>query len=159
MLHWGKTLAVAGALGFAVLVGGATSQAAPLGVSADRPAQADTLVVPVHGYARPRGRYEEYLPLPYYEPDAEVPRRSYSSRYYAPYHHRPHYGSYYGAYSRPYYAPPVVYYETDRSINRRLRVGHPHDVARCLELFRSYNVYTGTYITYDGEVRTCPFID
>lgn len=153
MLHWGKTLAVAGALGFTLVVGGTTAEAAPLGMTTDRPAQTDTLVVSVHGYARPRGRYEEYEPLPYYPHNSELQRRHYQPRHHSP-HYRPYYGSHYGS----YYGPPVVYYESPRSINRRLRVGIP-TMWRDATLFQSYNVYTGTYITYDGEVRMCPFID
>ena len=146
MLNWGKTLAVAGVMGLMVVVGGGAGNAAPLGTTADRPVTADSVVVPVHGYARPRVHYDDYEPLPYYAPYPESYRRPNYSRYHSPYH-------------SPYYAPPIMHYESRSSINRRLRIGHPHDMARCASVFRSFSVYTGTYVTYDGEVRPCPFLD
>lgn len=164
MLDWAKSLAIAGAFGLTIGIGGITAHAAPLGVTADRPTLTDTHVVRVHGYdyghgygyERPRSVYDRYLPLPYYSPNSESARRPYSSDH--PYYHSPYRSP--GYYAPRYYAPSYhSHYESDRSINRRLRVGNPHDVARCASMFRTYNPYKGTYITYDGEVRMCPFLD
>ena len=154
MSNWGKALAVAGVMAVTAIVGGGAGNAAPLGATIDRPATAGSLVEPVHGYSRPRVLYDNYEQLPQHVPYPGTYRRSYHSRdhsgYYAPYY-APHYGT--------YYAPPVVHYESRSSVNRRLRIGHPHDMARCASVFRSFNPYTGMYVTYDGEVRPCPFID
>ena len=150
MSNGGKALAVAGVMAVTAIVGGGAGNAAPLGATIDRPATAGSLVEPVHGYSRPRVLYDNYEQLPQHVPYPESYRRSYHSRYYAPYY-APHYGA--------YYAPPVVHYESRYSVNRRLRIGHPHDMARCAAIFRSFNPYTGMYVTYDGEVRPCPFID
>ena len=33
------------------------------------------------------------------------------------------------------------------------------DMARCAARFRSFNTETGTYVTYGGEVRVCPYLE
>ena len=30
---------------------------------------------------------------------------------------------------------------------------------RCADTFRSFDPSTGSYVTYDGETRTCPYLD
>ncbi|MGD9803360.1 MAG: BA14K family protein [Hyphomicrobiaceae bacterium] len=30
---------------------------------------------------------------------------------------------------------------------------------RCADTFRSFDSSTGTYVTYDGETRTCPYLE
>ncbi len=75
------------------------------------------------------------------------------------YRYRPYYG--YRPYRPYYYAPPPppVYYETRPYVVRPAPRGwHPDDVARCASQFRSFNVRTGTYITYGGEERLCPYL-
>lgn len=82
---------------------------------------------------------------------------------------RPYYGPYYrpyGPYYRPYgYVPPppppppVTYYETRPYVVRpAYPPGDPDAIARCASRFRSFNARTGTYITYDGEERLCPYL-
>lgn len=85
--------------------------------------------------------------------------------HYAPY---PGYRSYYydnGPYYRPrpyYYAPPppdVTYYETRPYVVRPAPSGgDPDAIARCASRFKSFNANTGTYVTYDGEERVCPYL-
>jgi hypothetical protein len=83
-------------------------------------------------------------------------------RPYRPYYGYRPYRPYYGY--RPYYyapppPPPPVYYETRPYVVRPApRRWHPDDVARCASQFRSFNVHTGTYITYGGEERLCPYL-
>jgi hypothetical protein len=85
--------------------------------------------------------------------------------------YRPYYGPYDRPYYRPYYQPyryyapplppppPVTYYETRPYVARPARpAADPDAVARCASRFRSFNVDTGTYITYDGEERLCPYL-
>lgn len=58
-------------------------------------------------------------------------------------------------YYRPYYysAPPAYYY------NPPAGADYEDDaVARCASQFRSFDVRTGTYTTYEGEVRLCPYL-
>jgi len=80
------------------------------------------------------------------------------------YGRRPYYGyrpyrPYYGYRPRYYAPPPPVYYETRPYVVRPApRRWHPDDVARCASQFRSFNVHTGTYITYGGEERLCPYL-
>ncbi len=74
-------------------------------------------------------------------------------------------GPYYGGYVRPYYyappppppLPPVTYYETRPYASREGGYGDDA-VARCASRFRSFNPRTGTYVTYDGEERLCPYL-
>lgn len=80
--------------------------------------------------------------------------------------YRPYYGGYYGPYYRPYggyyYAPPppppVTYYDTRPYVARPAPGYDPDAVARCASRFRSFNVRTGTYVTYEGEERLCPYL-
>lgn len=78
--------------------------------------------------------------------------------YYRPY--RPYYRPYYGY--RRYYdsPPPVTYYETRPYVARPAPApyGDPDAIARCASQFRSFNANTGTYITYEGEERLCPYL-
>lgn len=77
---------------------------------------------------------------------------------------RPYYGYDYGyrPYYRPYYAPPpppVTYYESRPYVVRPAPRGYdPDAVARCASRFKSFNVHTGTYITYGGEEVLCPYL-
>lgn len=79
--------------------------------------------------------------------------------YYRPY--RPYYRPYYG-YRRDYYGgPPVTYYETRPYVVQRAvpqPYGDPDAIARCASQFRSFNANTGTYVTYGGEERLCPYL-
>jgi hypothetical protein len=110
--------------------------ASPLPGLSNRPVDAVPLVTPVQGF---------YFGYGYGRP-----------------YYRPYYGPYYGPYYRPYYdapppPPPVAYYES------RPYVAVPppgdHDaIARCASRFRSFNAHTGTYITYEGEERLCPYL-
>lgn len=81
-----------------------------------------------------------------------------------PYHRRyrpfPYYGYGYRYYDAP---PPATYYETrpyvvERPPPPRAYSGDPDAVARCASRFRSFNVYTGTYVTLEGEERLCPYL-
>lgn len=79
-------------------------------------------------------------------------------RYYRPYYYRPYYG--YRYYDAP---PPVTYYETrpyvvQRSAPPPAYSGDPDGIAKCASRFRSFNANTGTYVTYEGEVRRCPYL-
>ena len=78
--------------------------------------------------------------------------------YYRPY--RPYYRPYYGY--RRYYdgSPPVTYYESRPYVARPAPrpYGDPDGIARCASQFRSFNANTGTYITYEGEERLCPYL-
>ena len=84
------------------------------------------------------------------------PYRGYGG-YYGP-------GPSYGGYYRPYYPPPpppVTYYESRPYAARPPESRHggdPDAVARCASRFKSFNVHTGTYVTYDGEERLCPYL-
>src|SRR5262245_56287521 len=78
------------------------------------------------------------------------PYRRYGYDYGYGYGYRPYYG-YRRAYrddgyyvqSRPYVVAPAPAYRSG---------GYdPDEVARCASRFRSFNAYTGTYTTYDGE--------
>lgn len=75
------------------------------------------------------------------------------------------YGGWYGPYYRPYYRPyyyapppppPVTYYESRPYVVRP--AGDPDAVARCAARFRSFDYRTGTYTTYEGETRLCPYL-
>ncbi len=62
---------------------------------------------------------------------------------------------------RPYYyapppPPPVTYYESRPYVVRP--AGDPDAVARCAARFRSFDYRTGTYTTYEGETRLCPYL-
>jgi hypothetical protein len=92
-----------------------------------------------------------------------------------PYYH-PYHGRHYRAYPRPYYGPgyvyrpapyyyppPVTYYQTQPYVVRPVVPpveygGDPDALARCASRFKSFNANTGTYITYDGEERRCPYL-
>lgn len=80
-------------------------------------------------------------------------RHHYGYRPFRPY--RPYVGFYYGYRPLP---PPVTYYETRPYVVRRGAAWLPDDVARCASRFRSFNVRTGTYITYEGVERLCPYL-
>lgn len=80
------------------------------------------------------------------------PYRGYGYRYGPRYGRGWGYGPrrYYGGY--PYYAPrPYV-------VTPRYRRWDRDDVARCASRFRSFNASSGTYTTYDGETRLCPYL-
>ena len=73
----------------------------------------------------------------------------------------PGYRPYYGGYARPYYdaPPPVTYYETRPYVARPAGPSYDDDaVARCASRFRSFNPRSGTYVTYEGEERLCPYL-
>ena len=70
-------------------------------------------------------------------------------------------GPYYGGYYRPHYyaPPPVTYYETRPYESRPPERAYGDDaVARCASRFKSFDPRTGTYVTYDGEERLCPYL-
>lgn len=82
-------------------------------------------------------------------------------------HPRRHYGYYdHHRYYRPYtvrryyYGPPSTYtYYTRPYVVRRAAPYYDADaVARCASRFKSFNVHTGTYITYGGKERLCPYL-
>ncbi|MEZ5855274.1 MAG: BA14K family protein [Hyphomicrobiaceae bacterium] len=82
-------------------------------------------------------------------------------RHYRPYYYRPY--RYYGgpyAYRSYYYGPPATttYYSRPYVVERGRGRWDPEDVARCASRFRSFSVRTGTYITYGGEERLCPYL-
>ncbi len=91
----------------------------------------------------------------------DVGRPRYYNPYYRPY--RPYYGYGYRYYDAP---PPVTYYETRPYVVERdpppppprAYSGDPDGLAKCASRFRSFNANTGTYVTYDGEVRRCPYL-
>lgn len=84
-----------------------------------------------------------------------VQYRYYGRRHYGYRPYRPYSGFYYGYRPAP---PPVVYYETRPYVIRRPRRWHPDDVARCASQFRSFSVRTGTYVTYEGVEKLCPYL-
>ena len=81
-------------------------------------------------------------------------------------YHRPY--GYYGPYYRPYYyepppPPPVTYHQTQPYVVRpapgpSAYGGDPDALAKCASRFRSFNAHTGTYTTYEGEQRLCPYL-
>jgi hypothetical protein len=85
-------------------------------------------------YGRPYRPYRRYYDAPYYRPYY----RPYAYRYYEP---APRYYS-----SRPYVVEEPRRYED------------PDALARCASQFRSFNAHTGTYTTYEGETRLCPYL-
>jgi hypothetical protein len=68
---------------------------------------------------------------------------------------RPFYRPFYGPVIRPYYYAPyyVPYYAAPPPAGY-----YGGAVARCAAQFRSFNPRTGTYTTYGGEVRLCPYL-
>lgn len=87
-------------------------------------------------------------PRPYYRP-------------YAPYD-RPYDRPYYGYRSYYYGPPPASYYESRPYVALPPvpvgPYGDPDALALCASRFRSFNANTGTYVTYDGEERLCPYL-
>jgi hypothetical protein len=53
---------------------------------------------------------------------------------------------------------PVVQADDDDDEDEVLIV-HRDGMQRCADAFRSFNPATGTYVTYDGETRVCPYIE
>jgi hypothetical protein len=70
------------------------------------------------------------------------------------YGYRPYYGYGYGLPLAAGIATTVVVAESVRENRAR-----PSDYERCAAQFRSFNPRTGTYTTYAGEVRICPYLD
>lgn len=58
--------------------------------------------------------------------------------------------------------PPVVEYDDDDDDDAdavQLRVVYRGGEQRCAATFRSYDSTTGTYVSYDGDTRRCPYLD
>jgi len=53
-------------------------------------------------------------------------------------------------------AAPVVYFDEDDDDDAD---ASSDAMQRCAETFRSFDASTGTYVTYDGETRICPYLD
>jgi hypothetical protein len=70
------------------------------------------------------------------------------------YGYRPYYGYGYGLPLAAGIATTVIVAGAVRE-NR----GRPSDFERCAAQFRSFNPRTGTYTTFAGEVRICPYLD
>jgi hypothetical protein len=77
---------------------------------------------------------------------------------YRPYAYRPYYRPYYGyGYGLPLVAgvaTTVIAAEAIRENRAR-----SSDYERCAAAFRSFNPRTGTYVTYGGDVRVCPYLE
>jgi BA14K-like protein len=67
---------------------------------------------------------------------------------------RPYYGYGYGLPLVAGVATTVIIAEAIRENRAR-----PSDFERCAAQFRSFNPRTGTYVTYAGDVRICPYLD
>ncbi len=87
--------------------------------------------------------------------------------YYGRHSYRPRYGYSYGyrypgpyRYRSYYYGAPrdTVYYTRPRVVERARPSYDADAVARCASRFRSFRVDTGTYVTYGGEERLCPYL-
>ncbi|MFV0294825.1 MAG: BA14K family protein [Hyphomicrobiaceae bacterium] len=75
---------------------------------------------------------------------------------YGGYYYRPRYRNYYYPYYGYYYPPVVSYYYTRPYRYRRYWARDA--IERCADRFRSFNRRTGTYITYGGVERLCPYL-
>lgn len=149
--------------GAALIMAAVTAMASPAVAlpGVERPAvTAGSAITKVQAFVGYRSGHRYYGLRPNY------PRYGYGYGYGPGYgYYRPYYNSYAYGY-RPYYwgyyrpAPPrVVYYETPAYVVRPAApVYHDDAVARCAARFRSFNVRTGTYVTYDGEERLCPYL-
>ena len=75
---------------------------------------------------------------------------------YRPYGYRPYYRPYaYGA--LPYVAGAVGTVIIAEAI--RENRARPTDFERCAASFRSFDPRSGTYVTYGGETRICPYLE
>jgi hypothetical protein len=48
--------------------------------------------------------------------------------------------------------------DVDEDDEDEVRIVYRDGMQRCAETFRSFDPPTGTYVTYDGETRLCPFL-
>jgi hypothetical protein len=52
---------------------------------------------------------------------------------------------------------PVVQFDGDD--DGQVLVVSPAGMQRCVETFQSFDPGTGTYVTYQGETRICPYLE
>ncbi len=56
--------------------------------------------------------------------------------------------------------PPVAMFDDDDDDDGdEVRVVYRSGMQRCADTFRSFNPNTGTYVTYQGEIRICPYLE
>lgn len=57
--------------------------------------------------------------------------------------------------------PPFAQFDDDDDDDDvdEVRVVYRGGMQRCADTFRSFNPDTGTYVTYQGETRVCPYLD
>ncbi len=53
---------------------------------------------------------------------------------------------------------PVVQFDDDDDDGQVLVV-NPAGMQRCADTFQSFDPGTGTYVTYQGETRVCPYLE
>ncbi len=52
---------------------------------------------------------------------------------------------------------PVVQFDDDDG--GQVLVVNPGGMQQCVDTFQSFNPSTGTYVTYQGETRICPYLE
>ncbi len=57
--------------------------------------------------------------------------------------------------------PPVTMFDDDEDDDGsdEVRVVYQGGIQRCADTFRSFNPDTGTYVTFQGETRVCPYLE
>jgi len=56
-------------------------------------------------------------------------------------------------------APPIAEIDDDEDDDEEVTLANRDGMQRCADTFRSFDPRTGTYVTYQGETRFCPYLE
>ena len=56
-------------------------------------------------------------------------------------------------------APPIAEIDDEDDDEEEITLANRDGMQRCAETFRSFDPQTGTYVTYQGETRFCPYLE
>ena len=56
-------------------------------------------------------------------------------------------------------APPIAEMDDEDDDEEEITLANRDSMQRCADTFRSFNPQTGTYVTFQGETRFCPYLE